>query len=242
MKKTIIWVAIALGAVATTYGIWCRYTNAVATEFSVMVDITDKMERPFDRRELTEILAKRDGGWGLTTISMQTISNVDYNKVFISFLPEAFPLFANPEERKAQIVSFHKSLAIAIDSVLTINTGREKSSIYLPIIREANRLGKSSTKNKTLIVYSDLAENGELFSTYRSSDITKLKNHPEKILHQFETLGKPGNLHGLTIHLVYQPTGSKDNEVFKIMATLLKKEFEQAGAEVYVAASLITYN
>jgi hypothetical protein len=88
-------------------------------------------------------------------------------------------------------------------------------------------------------VRTDLAENSDLLSVYRSSDIIELQKYPDKIIEKLRNKIEPENLKGIAVYFVYKPKNEEDNKRFLLMVSLFKKILETNGAKVSIGTTLI---
>ena len=116
--------------------------------------------------------------------------------------------------------------------------GYPRSSIYAPLVVEANRIARTKADLKAVIAYTDACENTSVFSIYDPIDRNLLMHHPEKVQELLAQYGKVDDLHGVTIYIIHSPLNDMDNENFSIMSRFYKSLFEDAGAKVCIGANV----
>lgn len=208
---------------------------------SVLKDRTDLDSEPVQADDLCPLLYL-DNKWAGISLRMLTISDYAYNKVHQVSLPGRIVLFSSVTERDKEIAGFKKDMAMCVDSINTEPIGLPHSSIYEPLMTEANRIAASKAKHKFVVAYTNCGENTPAFSVYNTKDRKLLKNNPQKVEQILEKMVKSANLNGLTVYLVYHPTTDKDNEYFTAMSRIYKRILEKAGATVIIEANLVTTN
>ena len=167
---------------------------------------------------------------------LAAITDVQYNHVAQYTIDPQNYLLSNPGQRAQTIASFFHKVDGAITAMNNSPVGKNRSEIYSGVAREANFL--ATTKGtKTLLVYSDLFENGT-FSMYRAKDVEQLRNHPGRITALFEKQVPLSNLSGISIHLIYQASDFNNAQKFSLIAQWYQSEFEAHHAHVIIQANL----
>lgn len=210
-------------------------------DLSISVDKTDSFKTVVDINEICSLLRIDDNKWSKIKMQINTLSNFEYNTSQTLALPSQLLLFSNPDQRDSAIEQFKKSIAMQLHKINQIPIGRPNSSIYVPMIRELNRLARSKAKSRIAIFYSDLRENAK-FSVYKKQDQELFKARPGEVKKIFLQLEKPDNLKGIKVYFIFEPKNYSENNCFNLMSTFFKKFLEDAGAQVYVGANLPTEN
>ncbi|MBX7226413.1 MAG: hypothetical protein K1X55_10305 [Chitinophagales bacterium] len=208
------------------------------SEVYIFTDKTGTLIESLGVTDIVPLLRFDINKYAWVKVKCFTLSNYEYNNVESIALANRFFLFSNPKKRDREIDQFIAQIDTTLESIYKTDTGKEKSSIYVPIIREANTLYTSRAFRKIIIIQSDLQENTNRFSLYNENDYALLKQSPEKVLKKLEQIEKLHTVKGLTVYLIYQPKSDKDNERFMAMATFYKALFEKQGAEVYIGSNI----
>jgi hypothetical protein len=240
MKKIFQYILIIALIAATGIAYYISENEPTIVEISLMKDITDSLVARPDTNGIFPLFNFGEHKWKKLRFRSQNITNYDYNPVYSCILRSAFSLLSNPMQRDGDILIFKHSIKSAVDSVNAWNGSLPNSSVYLPLIREINRLARSTAKNKILIVYSDLAENTSSFSIYRK----RRQSIPSRdsLVAFFKRISAPENLKGVTIYFVYRPRKPFDHNNFVSMANMYMKLLGDAGARVYVGANIDPLN
>jgi len=212
--------------------------NKNSSEVSIAIDLTDSLRPDPNGMEIYSALDLDKYKYAKIKIKINTFSNFDYNSSSTLKLPAKFLLLSNPEERDSAIKAFKDCFCTKLDGVSLQAKGLPKSSIYGPMIRDLNRLARSTAENKIAVYFTDCRENSSIFSAYNKNHLDSLKVNPKKVRELFEEVEKPNNLNGLRIFLICNPTSKEENNGFELMSKLFKQILIDAGAKVYVGADL----
>lgn len=214
-------------------------TNNKNTEGAVFIDITDKQSIQMNAKEIIDFADIENHLYNRHMVWIQTITNYEYSDIHKFELERKFVLASNPYKRADEI----KELASKIDNELSViyqgDTNKEKSSIYAPIMREANRLSHSKAGFRYIIVSSDLGMNEDIFSVFRYNDFNELQNHPEHVIIKLEKELAPEDLTGINFYFIFQPTSPENANRFKLMVHVMQVIIEKHGGRVFVGTSII---
>lgn len=213
--------------------------NMRGNEIVLFIDKTDIQKEQIKVEDITPILELDNHIWKHNKVWFQTLSNYEYNNVKSVELPCTFFLFSSPKKRKKMINVFTTNIDSTLKEIYRADTGKARSSIYEPLVREVNKLVQTKASKKIMIVESDLQENTTFFSIYRESDYTQLQTHSEQVITRLEKLLPLKNIQGIDIYLIYQPKSDTDNERFILMANLFKDIFEKKGAHVHIGSNIV---
>ena len=186
MKTTLLFVLAAVLLCATGWAYFSYTSQPPAVELSVMRDRTDIFLAQPDASEVFTLQEIDKHKWEPLRFRAQTISNYDYNPVYVAELAPSFVLLANPKERDNEVAKYKRDVQKAIDSINLQQNSLPQSSVYVPIIREVNRLAGSKAKTKIMVNYSDLGENTATFSIYKVQIRSLIKYHPDSVRKLFE--------------------------------------------------------
>jgi len=111
------------------------------------------------------------------------------------------------------------------------------SECFATIASELELLAKSTASQRTLIVFSDLLENNELYSCYTDDGRKLLQMHPLKIVHLLQKRCElPKSLVGITVYFVYQPKTRELDQLFNSMVAIYKQLLHERGARIVIQA------
>ncbi|MDB5198046.1 MAG: hypothetical protein JWO92_9 [Chitinophagaceae bacterium] len=233
----IIIISGALAIITFAFFVGNPFKNS-DVDLSLSIDKTDSFKSVPDADQIFAFLNIQSNKWSRMTMQINTLSNFEYNTSRTVTLSSELLLLSNPDQRDSSIEHFKRSTILQLNKMNQIAIGRPNSSIYIPMIRELNRLAKSNAKTRIAIFYSDLRENTKLFSMYRKQDQELFKTDPKKVKKLFKRLEKPENLNGIKVYLIFEPGNDFENTSFNIMSEFIKNILEDAGAEVYIGANL----
>lgn len=209
------------------------------SETVAFIDQTDELTTHLSGKQITDFISLDNHQWSTHKVWVEAITNYSYDNVNEITLTSELRMISNPFKRNKEVKRFKQQIDSSLNSLYDNNMSINKSCIYEPVMRELNRLSKSKSHHRFMIINSDLAENSDLFSVYRSNDFTELQNHPDKIMEILRTKIEPENLKGIAVYFVYKPKNDEDNKRFLIMVSLFKKILETNGAEVSIGTTLI---
>ena len=208
------------------------------TEVVVFSDITDKNMVQPQSEDILKLFDFDNNRWNGGIFRYSNISQVSLNQTEQTQIDAANQWLSNEFQREDEIKHFKKKVKNILDNASQVTHGKDNSSIYLPIANELNRLSKTKTEKKILLIYSDLMENTDNLSFYRKQDFSILKFNPNKTQVQLEKSVVISPLSGINVWFIYQPFNTKNDEDFQIVSQFYKKLLEDKGARVTVSANL----
>lgn len=191
-----------------------------------------------DAGEVLALFDFRHRTWEALEYRCQAITDVAFNPVHVERLPSGFALFGNPGDREDSINAFRENVLRRIDVLNRQPFGLPKSSIYAPLLWEVNRMAESDFDRRIVVLRSNCLENSRVFSVHTAKGKEMLLKDPAQVKALLLKCGKPANLAGITVFIIYRPS-ALDNEMFVAMSGLFKEILEEAGAEVHIGANLI---
>lgn len=212
--------------------------NQTSTDVTVMRDITDLQSSQLQAADILSLYHLDNFKWDGGHFRFVEITDVSYNKVYEVNLNAENQWMGNEFDREKTVKEFSSSILKTLNSVQTVTPGKNMSSVYLPVVTELNRLSGSSSKNRIIIIYSDLMENTLVFSMYTKKNLDILKTHPESIRKYFEAMAPLKNLYGIKVHLIYEPNDNAADQVYKSVAGIYKGILENKGAVVEISANI----
>jgi hypothetical protein len=171
----------------------CPGNKPKHTNIYILVDVTDSLFK--DNQILVDSVPKILNKIGVSTTTggdaggetkifvINDLSDSPSVSVKLNSDPGGL-LGANPIDRTDEIKVFETNLKSALGKVTDgVEWNKDKSKIYQNVCRELNNLNKSEGE-KTMIVFSDMLENSELFSLYKNADklATDVKNLEQNVL------------------------------------------------------------
>lgn len=236
MKATLI--TIILFLLVVLWNISCTDKTGKTTELSLMNDITDPLLAQPDSGEIMNLLSM-DNIWNGYIVRYSDVTDISFNHTSEVIIDQQSELLGNEIVRKKEIRNFVTKVSTQLSQTLSNkNSSKNNSSIYFPIAQELNRLAKSKSDKRILVIYSDLMENSLSLSFYIKKDFERLISDPESIQKQLEQNVKLPTLQGIDIHLIYQPRDNKGDLTYQVVSGFYKKMLEDKGAKVTISANL----
>ena len=236
MKTTVITI-IVLTAIATLV-VSCSSPKPITTEVIVLRDITEKGLPKPNLDELSHIFGLSENMWNGASLYFENITDVSYNPVNEAKISAQNEWLSNELERDKEIKDFKNKVNQIIINSNADTTGKNNSSVYLPIVRQLNQLNQSKSQRRVLIVYSDLMENTNSISFYNKKTMAVLKTNPEFMRKQFEVLQSIAELKGIEVYIIFQPSSTKSDSDFKTVSEFYQMLLEDKGAKVIISANL----
>ncbi len=231
MKYSILILVMLFGA--------CTAETPQTAVYSVLFDRTDPLLAQPNNSEITTFIDIDDTEKNIR-FRYSEISAVDFNPVtqLIRRGSQA-GLFSNAVVEKQKADGFDKQL----ERILTISDSispASHSSIFQPIVSEISVLQSMPKQySKTLIVYSDLMENNNWISYFRSEKRLLLERNPKKLvrlyLEKAKGLSKNSNI---KVHVVFIPKDNLENARFQKLQELYQHVFNQLGISISFSANL----
>ena len=240
MKPTTFFTSFVLLIVTMiVLGACTNVNRRTLTEYSVLRDLTDSTKAIPDEDALLKDIGIDTNIWNGVNFNFFNIADVSYTPHRRISLEKGGDRLASSEfTRKREITAFKAKLTTLLDSARSDTTGRNHSSIYLPIAEELKRLANSNAERKVLVVYSDLMENTPGLSFYNPLTFAEISSDPDKIKAMFFTKAILPDLTGVEIHLVYEPKNAKDDANFRRVSDFFRQVFLAQGAKVSISATL----
>lgn len=233
MKRIII--VLAIVAVISLI-MACASQSSQITEVVVLSDITDRhLTQPKAEEILT--LFNPQSKWDGRVFLLGDLTDVSYNQVKEVRLEAQNEWLSNELDRGKEIKQFNNSVSEIISNDGMSAEGKGNSSVYFPIAKELNRLSQSSSTNKVLLIYSDLMENTREMSFYDERKFNLLKANPDPVKKYFDAQVELRSLAGIKVYIIFQPSGVKEDEQFRVVSGFYKKLLEDKGATVEITAS-----
>jgi hypothetical protein len=216
----------------------CTSKPTSDTEVVLVRDITDSFLSKPKLDEITPLFGLENNQWQGATFRFMDITDVSYNHAYETSINSESKWFSNEFQRRKKVKTFYAEVSQILNTSEKEAVGKDNSAVYAPIAQELNRLSRCPSKNKILLIYSDLMENTNDLSFYDKQKFELLKTNPDVISKYFEALIPLQNLQGIKIFLVFQPNGMAEDEQFQIVSGFYKKLFESKGAVVSISANL----
>ncbi|MCF8459619.1 MAG: hypothetical protein K9G46_02760 [Flavobacteriales bacterium] len=230
----IIPVIILVGVILTT---WIAQGQTYAKEIVLLTDVTETDGLQPEMDVIKEHFQFKNDSWAGIRFTTLPISNLSLNRVWKISIPQRSRWFSNQLERDKEVKGFLSEFDRISAEQRNEKKGREHSSVYLPLAKQLNALAQSKADERTLIVYSDLMEHGDI-SFYDAKTFTVLKDTPARIISMFQQQLPLSNLQGITVHLVYRPLERNEDSQFAIASKLYRQMLEGRGAKVFIQAGL----
>lgn len=227
----IIYTIIILLAIGIGYLIQIDSMPGKTVAITLITDRTDEqlnLEPEIERIvQLFDLnISREDKIVNGVTIRSLSFSNVDYSQVDEFSLPKVnyndINRMMRIDEINAFVDSFKRSIAIAK------RKESMHSSIYLPFVRESNRLAKTNAGSKYLIVYTDLQDNNEVFNAYKNYN-----QDADKIITQLEKHAVLERMDSVNVIVRYIPKNEQDNIRFRKMGAVYKRLVENKGGQLF---------
>ena len=226
-------------AICTIPLVWLFFnSHTLSTETVVINDHTDFFTVRPKADDIKNLYDFKNSTWNEGIFRLVNITDLNINKTYKANIESENYLLSNKFKRKEKIKVFLSDMNKIIVSSEKEEIGKDNSAIYEPIAKELNRLSQSKADNRYMLVYGDLMQNTDEISFYDKNTFSTLTSHPEKIRKYFETQIKLGDLHGIKIYMIYQPTNVRQDEQYKVVSSFYKKLFEEKGAIVEITANL----
>jgi len=234
MKSFIVFLIaiVVIGFVA------CSSKDLSTVEVSVLYDITEKKSVVPNIDEIISLYNfenKYNGG----VFKLIEITDVSFNPVLFAKIDAENRWLSNEMDRDKKIKGFKSRVSEFIVKAGKDSSGKDNSSIYLPIAAELNKLaGDKVNLRRVLIVYSDLMENTNELSFYKKEDFELLNANPEKVKSYFEKLLKLNSISGIEVYFIYQPINNIDDQDYRLVSGFYRKLLESKGAKVNISANI----
>jgi hypothetical protein len=238
MKNLILYVALCIVCVCMLYGCAKATSQTHTTSVSVLVDKTDTMQSLPDPLKMDGLYDFTSDIWNGAYFSYAPITDVDFNQRQSVVLSSDNLWSGNELKRKREIEKYLKAMDSILEQSGEIKAGRLHSSIYRTVINELARMQTEQVDKRTLLIYSDLQENSDLYNIYTSQGIDKLLSRPEQVKAIFEKAIPIPDLKGIKIYILFEPKTQEDNRVFNSMSSIYKNILAAHGATVFIQSNL----
>jgi hypothetical protein len=144
------------------------------------------------------------------------------------------PLF-----RERAILNFYETIRKTLNADTdTSSSLKDHSECFKAISSELNLLVQSNSKNRFLLVFSNLYENSSILSVYDKTNNRLLAQNPRKIADQFEkTHLLPESLKGIKVFFLFQPVTREEDQKYLELVSVYRSLLESRGATVRVQAN-----
>jgi hypothetical protein len=239
MKTTIVIISLFLlggtGAIIASH----PFRTPPTTDVLVLRDITDPMSQQPDTVGILSLYNLTGSNeWNGAQFHFSDLSDVSYTKEVDLSLPPANEWLSNEIDRGKEVAQFQNSVSQTLIIAEKEPTGKQQSSLYLPISNELISLNQSSAARRVIVICSDLMENTATISFYNAGTFQKLKDDPAAIAQVLEQIQPLPSLNGIEIHLIYAPQTPEQDEAYQVVASFYRNLFEQQGATVTIGANL----
>jgi hypothetical protein len=238
MKKVIAIISVILIIIVATIVIASTSVNTNITELTAMRDITDNQLAQPQLADIVSILNLDNAKWNGADVRFLDITDVSYNHTYEASINAENQWMGNDFDREQKVKDFYAEITQILTNLEKETSGKNNSSIYIPIAHELNRLSQNAGKKRILLVYSDLMENTEELSFYDKSKFSLIQSDPDSIQKYFLAEVPLQQLNGITIYLIYQPSDPKADAEYQIISGFYKKLFESKGAIVLITANI----
>lgn len=230
MKTNLILITVLILSALIIMG--CTKSKPIeTTEVVIIRDITDTLIANPKVEEITSMLDSENNLWNGAQFRLVDLSDVSYNPSHEAKIEGENEWLGNKYERQAKVKAFYTKINQIISEASKEAIGKNNSSVYFSIARELNKLSTETVSKKVVLIYSDLMEHTNELSFYDKRKLYQLKTKPEFIQQYFDSQLEIKNLKGICIYLIYQPTNTKEDEVYKLVSGFYKKMFESKGAQ-----------
>lgn len=229
----------------------CSYEKTQTTHICVLIDITDERFKSdnFADENLPKLLSamnldRQKGGYSGGEIKLSLINEISDSKSKTITIETAKTgmMGENPLNRKDQVNRFYAQLETAISEIFEkASWGTDASKIYQKVARELIKMKQVQADRKTMVIFSDMLENSELFSFYGSNWKNSIENLMENPDQTIEKLAQKGpelpDLSEFTIYIVTNRTQENDQKI-NLSEQFWTKILEAKGATVRFNSTL----
>ena len=236
MKTTLI-IILILAVAGISTAIYRSNGNSI-TEISVLRDVTEKHLSQPKANEIIPLYNFTNQKWNGGIFHFANISNVSFTPSKETSIGTANQWLSNEYDRTKEVKRFGTDISKIINDSENDSVGRKNSSVYLPIANELNRLSKSKSSRRILLVYSDLMENDLNYSFYNDATLNQLNSNYTLATKKFYEIMSLQNLNGIEVYLLYEPRDAESDWKYKIVSDFYRKLLESKGANVTISANL----
>lgn len=215
-------------------GIWsCSNSPKESITLSVLADKTDSLIPKPRLSHITSFLQDVKYEQGIRNFYFQSITDANVNTSFYATIPEADP-FGNSLQRSANIQKFYKQIDTLIATINEEQITYTSSSILKPLLMQLERVHKTNTSHKVVLLYSDLLEASDVFNVYRKHNQQLLITFPEKVSEIVQSQLDIPNLEDVHLYIIYYPTDRLNNRLFEKMILVYKELFKNSGLKIHI--------
>jgi hypothetical protein len=198
---------------------------------SVLDDTTEKEMSAFQPSDILTYFDLERNQWNNLCFRYQSLTGSDYNKVKTLEILAETQLFSNNIERRNKLKAFQKDIQ---NCKKDSNQGYEKSSIFIPLIKEIEYLNNHyPNRSIQILVYSNLMDNTDWVSWYDPYT----KNNEKTLVKYQAHFPKIEINNTIEVKVIFTPT-AKENKRFREIVTLYTKLFQDIGISFRVGASI----
>lgn len=217
---------------------------------TAIVDITDPLRLYPDADAILRLYGfdkdkDREAFFRLCLITDKQLNQMEDFHLPDGYTTEANNRFDDPQYRQKTILLFYKALHKALSDFTTLHNkdlSLKHSECFKTVAEQLTNMKRKHADENTLIIFSDIHENSDLFSSYTKKGKDSLYSSPEKVTAIFEkTRLLPDDLKGFNIFFVYEPKSREDDKVYVSMVSIYRVMLEKRGARVTVQASSKNY-
>lgn len=209
----------------------CQLTAPHSTSLTVLADRTDPKIPAPTAGDIFPLLGLEAHPNGRAVLTFRNVGDVDYGPAYVLELPGA-TILDNTLQRRSDIGHFRE----ALDSLVTKGNAKgyafERSSILLPLVGQLEKLGGTDAQTKVLLLYSDLAENSDVFDSY--GDRRLLLEYPGEVAGELRARLDIPDLEGVTLYIVNYPRDQDDNRMFRAWCAVYQALFKESGLAIRI--------
>jgi hypothetical protein len=207
---------------------------------SVLKDVTeaDFVQQP-NYDGIAPQFGLQENIWQGVQFRYTTISDVQFNNQESFGIPGESSLLGNAFERKKTVEGFLKRVKQVLESDKSTQE-RGHSSIWRPVVRELIQLQEDSMAEATIYLFSDLAENSDMWSAYRPKDVMLFDTDFNTVKDRFldEAQGVRRDQGNVQVNVVFQPKDMDDDRNYQKMVRLYSALFQELGIPIEFVANL----
>lgn len=147
----------------------------------------------------------------------------------------------NPLYRRRLVVSFNDSVSHLLQSFnqkeQSADSSITRSEVFSTIAGELKKITALKPDKGVLIIYSDLMENSDILSVYKTANLTD-KREQGRIVRRLEETGLlPCKLSKMIVVVIYNPKSRQEDARFMAMASVYRRMLENRGAQFILSAN-----
>lgn len=237
-----ILIGLAITIIAVIFALLpsCNAPKSPKTSLALVGhDRTEQMTAHPDAASLLPFLSLDEDPNQGAEIDFFDVTDVSLNKYVTFSLAAEKGSLANPFTRKRQIAKFKSDIDNYLDTAAHDTVGHDRSSVYHPMVSALTELAQSTATDRTLILYSDLAENENDISFYRPGTLALLRSDPDRIAAELAAKAPlPDDLSGIRVYFIYQPSNPQSDALFQTVSSFYKSLLEKRNATVVIEGNL----